>query len=92
MTKEQIKFFEELTSIQEYCVNVTLSKVKEYRNVDELLNGITNETIYRIMELLDGYENELIKCNVTNIKTGNTLNSDIEMQDMCADVLACSDI
>ena len=43
MTKEQIKFFEELTSIQEYCVNVTLSKVKEYRNVDELLNGIRSE-------------------------------------------------
>ena len=45
-----------------------------------------------IMELLDGYENELIKCNVTNVKTGNPLNSDIEMQDMCADVLECSDI
>ena len=88
MTKEQIKFFEELTSIQEYCVNVTLSKVKEYRNVDELLNGITNETIYRIMELLDGYGGELQKCNIVNTITGEIINEGIELHDKCVQFLS----
>ena len=69
-----------------------MSNLEKYKSQVDILKDVTFDVIVMIMELLDGYENELIKCNVTNIKTGNTLNSDIEMQDMCADVLACSDI
>jgi hypothetical protein len=90
--EDQAMFFHELRRIQMNAIYDCMSNLEKYKSQVDILKDVTFDVIVMIMELLDGYENELIKCNVTNIKTGNTLNSDIEMQDMCADVLACSDI
>lgn len=87
MTKEQYKFFEELAYIQEYCVNVTLSKEKKYCNTEELLKDVTCEAIYRIMELFDGYGGELQKCNIVNTVTGQVINKGIELHDKCMEFL-----
>ncbi|MGO5077006.1 hypothetical protein ACTQ3M_04670 [Oscillospiraceae bacterium LCP25S3_E10] len=57
-----------------------------------MLKDVTYETIYRLMELLDGYRNESIKLNLVNIKTGNILNEHIEMHDLCADFLDSADV
>lgn len=87
MTKEQIKFFEELAYIQEYCVNAALSKEEKYSNTEELLKDATCEVIYRIMELLDGYGGELQKCNIVNTITGEVINEGIELHDKCVEYL-----
>lgn len=87
MTKAQIKFFEELTFIQEYCVNVALSKEDKYCNTEELLKDVTSETIYRIMELLDGYGDKLEKCKIVNTITGEVINEGIELHDKCVEFL-----
>lgn len=86
MTKHQIIFFQELSYIQEYCVNVTLSKERKYANTEELLKDVTCEVIYRIMELLDGYGN-LERCNIINTVTGESINSGIELHDKCMEFL-----
>ena len=57
-----------------------------------MLKDVTYETIYRLMELLDGYRNESIKQNLVNIKTGNILNEHIEMHDLRADFLDSADV
>ncbi len=87
MTREQIKFFNELAYIQEYCVNVTLSKEKKYCNTEELLKDATAEVIYRIMELIDGYSGELQRCNIVNTITGEVINEGIELHDKCVEFL-----
>lgn len=87
MTKEQIKFFEELAYIQEYCVNVSLSKEDKYCNTEELLKDVTGEVIYRIMELIDGYGGELQRCNIVNTITGEVINEGIELHDKCVEFL-----
>lgn len=87
MINEQIKFFKELGYIQEYCVNVALSKEKKYNTTEELLKDVTCEVIYRIMELLDGYGRELQRCSIVNTVTGESINEGIELHDKCVEFL-----
>ena len=92
MTKEQVEFFKELEYIQYYCVNVALSKEKEFRNTEELLNDVTSEVIYRVMEMLDGYGEQLPKCNIVNTITGEIINDGIQLHDKCVDFLQNNNI
>lgn len=93
---DQGMFFYELRKIQRRAINDCLGNYMKYRDqrneLESMLTDATYDVIVMMMELFDGYINKLIKCDVTNVKTGNTLNGDIEMQDMCADVLWHSDI
>ena len=50
MTSEQESFWNEVKKIQDLVVNVTLSKISKYDNAEKLLNDVTYETIYGIME------------------------------------------
>ena len=56
MTSEQECFWNEVKKIQDLVVNVTLSKMSKYDDAEKLLNDVTYETIYGIMELLDGHK------------------------------------
>lgn len=87
MKREQIKFFEELAYIQEYCVNVSLGKENKYCSTEDLLKDVTGEVIYRIMELIDGYGGELQRCNIVNTVTGEVINEGIELHDKCVEFL-----
>lgn len=88
MTKQQILFFEELSYIQEYCVNVALCNSKKNVNDEERLKDVTGDVIYRIMELIDGYACELPKFKLVNTETGETLNDGIELHDKCVEYLS----
>lgn len=92
MTEEQKNLLKELSIIQESVVNVTLSKVEKYNNVETMLKDVTYETIYRLMELIDGYRGESIKYNIVNSKSGNCINQGIDLHDYCEDNLECADI
>lgn len=87
MTREQIKFFKELESIQYYCVNVALSKKEKFSSTEELLNDVTSEVIYRVMEMIDGYGEQLPKCNIVNTITGEIINDGIQLHDVCVEFL-----
>ncbi len=92
MTEEQKVFFNELKDIQDVAVNVSLSKINSYQKTEDMLNDVTSEVIYRVMELLDGYRNLAIKCNLVNRKTGNILNENIELHDVCVEFLESADV
>lgn len=66
--------------------------MSEYDDVEKLLNDVTYETIYGIMELLDGYKNNDLRGEVIDNLTGCSINSDIELHNYCEDYLNCSDI
>ena len=87
MNNEQNNFFKGLKNIQNYCINITLCKENEYDNTEELLIDVTSEVIYRIMEMIDGYGEELSKCNIVNVETGEVINEGIELHDKCAEFL-----
>ena len=87
MRKDQMDFFKELTYIQEYCINVTLSKEEKYCNTEELLKDVTCEVIYRVMELLDGYGGKLQRCKIVNTITAEVINEGVELHDKCVEFL-----
>ena len=87
MTKMQTLFFEELSYIQEYCVNVALCNSKKNINDEERLQDLTGDVIYRVMELLDGYACGLPRFKLTNVNTGEVLNDGIELHDKCVGYL-----
>lgn len=92
MTKEQEIFFKELQEIQDYVVNVSLSKISKCDDMEKLLNDVTYETISGILELLDGYRNNDLRGEIINRHTGNSINSNIELHDYCEQYLNCADI
>lgn len=64
--KEQELFWKEVKKIQDYVVNISLSKILQYDDMEKLLNDVTYETIYAIMELLDGYKNGDLRGEIIN--------------------------
>ena len=91
MTREEKHFWEEIKKIQDYVVNVYLSKKSKYCDMEELLNDVTYETIYGIMELLDGHKNINLRGDIINKLTGDSINSKIELHNYCEECLNCSD-
>ena len=92
MTKEQELFWQEIKKIQDCVVNITLSKISQYDDMENLLNDVTYETIYAVMELLDGYKSSYLRGEIINKLTNCCINSDIEPHDYCEEYLNCSDI
>ena len=52
--------------IQDCVVNITLSKISQYDDMEKLLNDVTYETIYVVMELLDGYKSSYLRGEIIN--------------------------
>lgn len=92
MTKERELFWKEVKKIQDYVVNISLSKISQYDDMEKLLNDVTYETIYAIMELLDGHKISELRGEVINKLTGCSINSNIELHNYCEEYLKCSDI
>lgn len=59
--------------------------------MEKLLNDVTYETIYSIMELLDGHKNRDLRGEVINKLTGCSINSN-SLHNYCEDYLNCSNI
>lgn len=92
MTGEQELFWKEVKKIQDYVVNVSLSKISQYDDMEKLLNDVTYETIYGIMELLDGHKNSDLRGEIINKHTCCSINSNIELHNYCEEYLKYSDI
>ena len=88
---DQELFLEELRGIQDFVIEVSLCKQDEYKNTEEMLKGVTYETIYRVCEMIDGYGHNSTKYKLVNTQNGNVLNEKLELHDQCADYLRCAD-
>ena len=92
MMMEQELFWKEIRKIQDFVVSVSLTKYSKYDDIEELLNDVTYETIYRLMELIDGVANNNIKGEIINVLSGSSINLDIELHDYCEEYLNCSQV
>lgn len=85
MTNEQLIFFTKLQQIQEEVVtsqNNTSDKLTE----KEIYN-LTYDTIYKILELIDGYTSDKIDLDLIDNLSGNSIKREIQLHDKCADYL-----
>lgn len=85
MTNEQLIFFTKLQQIQEEVVtsqNNTSNKLTE----KEIYN-LTYDTIYKILELIDGYTSDKIDLDLIDNLSGNSIKKEIQLHDKCADYL-----
>lgn len=85
LSNVQKNFFEKLKQIQDEVVNVSLCKVND--DLESTLFDVTYETMYRILELLDGYNINEYRFTVVEEETGAPINENIQLHDVCADFL-----
>ncbi len=78
-------FFEKLKEIQDEVVNVKLCTTDS--SMESILNEVTYDTIYKIMELLDGYNTKEYQYSIIENNSSDTVNSGIQLHDVCADYL-----
>ncbi len=87
MSDEQISFLKELGKIQDFVVNVTLSKENEYDGTEAMLKDASYEIIYKCMELIDGYRDKNIKYEIKNLKSNEVINRNIDLHNFCEEYL-----
>lgn len=89
MTEKQKRFFEHLRAVQDAVVAVALSEYKPDDSLEDLLYGVTYETICDMMTLIDGYGPPDIKLDLIDRETGASVGTGIELHDVCEDYLRC---
>lgn len=90
--KKNKNFLERDSENSELCCECFFTKVSMYNDMEELLNDVTYETIYGIMELLDGYKNNDLRGEIVDKSNGVIVNSNLDLHNYCEEYLNCSDI
>lgn len=88
----QMEFFNELKLIQDVVVNIMLSNERKYTDTEDLLIDTTYETIYKILELMDGYGINQKKYEVKDIMTEEIINKTVSIHNMCEATLSHTDL
>lgn len=88
----QNEFLNELKIIQDVVVNVMLSKEGKYNDTEELLIDTTYETIYKILELIDGYGINNKKYEVKETINDEIINKKTSIHNMCEESLLHTEI
>ncbi|MDL2302375.1 hypothetical protein LJC58_08470 [Lachnospiraceae bacterium OttesenSCG-928-D06] len=86
----QNDFFKALADIQEVTVQIALCNKEKYKDTEDMLYEITYDTIYGVMELIDGYANENLKLDIVDRESKESIREGIELHDTCADYLKYS--
>ena len=85
-------FWKEIQNIQRETVDIFLSKITKYDDMENLLQDVSYEVIYGMLELLDGLKNDEIKGNIITVSNGNVINSHMDLHNYCEDYLKCSKV
>lgn len=91
MNDEQKLFYLELRKIQDLAIDISLCKQDKYNKIEDMLEDITYDILYHVCEMIDGYRNDLIKYNISNLKSNKIVNEDIALHDWCEEFLRCTD-
>ena len=84
LTKNQTKFFEHLSYIQESCVLNILKSYKENDNIEGLLYNITYDIIYYICKMSDGYNSNILYLEIIDKETSKPFKNGIEFYNICS--------
>lgn len=82
-------FFKSLQEIQEEVVQITLTKYSSCENLERVLYDVTYDTIYSIMELLDGYTKENLQLDLIEKDSKKSLKENIQLHDVCIEFIRC---
>ena len=86
LTSKQTAFFNALGEIQEAAVQSSLNGLGT-PETERLLYDVTFETIYGILELMDGYVKENLKFDLIDKENGGSINENIQLHDVCVDFI-----
>ena len=92
MIDEQREFMEELKDIQDFIVENLLIQENKFENTKSLLQEATYQAIYKCMELIDGYGQNMKKYEIKVSESGVVLNSKNSLHDKCEDFLEFSNL
>ena len=88
----QREFFDELKLIQDVVVNIMLSNESKYNGTEDLLIDTTYETIYTVLELMDGYGIDHKKYEVKDIINDEIIKKTVSLHNMCESTLYHTDL
>jgi len=81
-------FLRALHEIQEDVVQVALSESKcSCENIEALLYDVTYDTIFKIMELFDGYTKNDLQLDIIEKRSKKSLKENIQLHDVCVDFI-----
>lgn len=83
----QREFFQTLKEIQEEVVSTALCNYKGEDDIEDILYDVTYETIYNIMELIDGYTKESLQLDIIERVGKKSLRTGIELHDTCSEYI-----
>ena len=92
MMHEQGNFWREIQNIQNCVVGTSMAKMSKYGDMERFLNEVTQDTIYEMLELLDGHKNNALRGEIRDVNTGKCINSNMELHNYCETYLKCSEI
>ncbi len=93
MTKEKEIFWEVMIYIQDEITSIYSMRIQKYDNKEELLDDVTYEAIYSIMELFDGLRSKYFRGDIIFSPTGDSINTiHHTLHDVCPDYLKFSDV
>ena len=69
-------FFKELFEIQDFIINTMIAQQDKYNNFEEVIKDTSYETIYRVLELLDGYGINNTQYEIKDLNTGELVNKE----------------
>ncbi|MBO2946221.1 hypothetical protein JJQ72_19825 [Paenibacillus sp. F411] len=86
LSPSQELFFNTLQEIQEEVVQTAVSK-SSCENAERLLYDVTYDTIYSIMELIDGYTKDTLQLDIIEKESKKSLKENIQLHDVCVDFI-----
>ena len=88
LNPNQEMFFRALHDIQEEVIQIALSKRKcSCENIEALLYDVTYDTIFNIMELIDGYTKDNLQLDIIDQDSKKSLKENIQLHDVCVDFI-----
>lgn len=70
------KFLKELFEIQDFIINTMIAQRDKYNSFEEVIKDTSYETIYRVLELLDGYGINNTQYEIKDLNTGKLVNKE----------------
>ena len=83
----QNEFYDELKTIQDIVTNNMVSNSHKYNSLEDLLMDTTYETLYKVLELIDGYGSGKNKYEIINVSKKEILNKTECLHDYCEENL-----
>ncbi len=81
------KMFEILAGIQELAVVRAQNNLNNGDDFNSIFNELTYETIYYVMEMIDGYTSSEVKIDLVDRETNTSLREGCELHDLCSKYL-----